>query len=267
MCSAAKECSSIKINDKIKNKTIIKMVYTNVDYISISVSSQVTNDNSKNISLKDSIKNKIRPHTPILLLNKKKNSCIKKKIFLKKEKSVFNLYFMTKKNENKENNENEANKEIGENKIEINENKIKIKKEEIKNYINNIKINDVNKNICLKANENCIINKNRQKIKKKKIDKDDNYTQTYCRNDFCDRPPKISKLFMEKYDYENKNIFSHSNDTGGYIKKSKKTPHIFYNHLLINNVSNERFITTSLNKRSRGKLLTLIFFSPRIISV
>ena len=263
MCSAPEELSSIKINDKIKNKPIIKMDYTNEDSVTISLSSRITDDSSKIIQVKDSIKNKIRPHTPTLFLNNKKTLYIEKKMFIKKENSVFSSFFLTKKNENKENNENTENKKIEVNKIEINKNKTEIKEEETINYINKIKVNGLNS---LKTSENCTINKNRQKIKKKKIYKDDNYTQTYCRNDFCDRPPKISKLFMEKYDYENKNIFSHSNDTSGNIKESKKTPHFFYDHLLIKNVNNERFITTSLNKRGHKKLLTLIFFSPRTIS-
>ena len=98
-------------------------------------------------------------------------------------------------------------------------------------------------------------------IEKNKI-KNDNYTQAYRRNDFNDRPPKVSTLFIHDYDYENKNIFSHSNDTSGNIKESKKIPNIFFNHLLINKENNERYITTSLNKSNKGKLLTFIFYAP-----
>ena len=97
----------------------------------------------------------------------------------------------------------------------------------------------------------------------KKTNNNDNYTQIYNRNDFVDRPPKISSLFMDNYNYENKNIFSHSNKTGGNIKESKKIPNIFYNHILVNNESNRRYTTISFNKNNHGKLSTILFYTPR----
>ena len=274
MCSLSKKYSSFEINDKIENKPVIKIPIDNS--ISISINSQITIDNSKNISIKDSIKNMIckikRSRTFTLFINKKKAFYIGKKILHEKEGTAFNS--STKTRRSKENKKNEGNKEIKENrieikenKIEINGNKIEIKEEETNININNIKSNNVNKKANININENSNVNGNTQKNIKIKIYKDDNYTQAYCRNDFCDRPPKISRLFMDNYDYENKNIFSHSNDTNGNIKGSKKIPNIFYNHLLINNVNNEKFINTSLNKRSFGKISTFIFYTPRTIFV
>ena len=69
-------------------------------------------------------------------------------------------------------------------------------------------------------------------------------------------------LFKQDYDYENKNIFSHSNDTNGIIKESKKVPVVFYNHLLINNENNERYNATSFNNNNNGKILTFIYYAP-----
>ena len=293
MSSAPEEFSNIQIDDEIENKPIIKMDYTKDDSVSISVNSQNTNDNSQITSVRPSRKNKIskiqRSLTSTLLLSNKKTLYIENEFFPEKEDSAFDLLFFTKKDENKETKENEDNKEIKENKtnqenedikknkenkdeikdikIEVKENKIKenrieIKEKETKINVNNIKINDVNNNICIKTKENCNVNNNIQQNLKKKNDKSDTYTQTYSRNDFSERPPKVSTLFMHNYDYENKNIFSHSNDTSGNIKESKKIPNVFYNHLLINNESNERYITTSLNKSNHGKLLTFIFYTP-----
>lgn len=42
----------------------------------------------------------------------------------------------------------------------------------------------------------------------------------------------------------------------------KKIPNIFLNHLLINKNQNKKYIKSSINKRNRGKLLTLIYYSP-----
>ena len=275
MCSTSEEFLNTKINCEKENKAIFKMDCTKDDSI-VSVNSQITSDNSRNNSVKILRKNETnkirRSLTSILFLNNKKILNIKNKFFPEKENSDFDLLIITKKNENNKNEENTEKKiemkenkiEFKENKFEANENKI-VYKEVLKNNVNNLKNINVNKNTCIKTNENCNVDKNIQKDIKKKNNKNDNYTQTYCRNDFSDRPPKVSRLFMNNYDYENKNIFSHSNDTCANIKESKKIPHIFYDHLLINNENNESYITTSFNKRNHGKLSTFIFYVPRNI--
>ena len=266
MCCSAEKYSNFQMNGEAENKSVYKIAYIKDHSISISINSQVTNNYSKNFSVKASIKNifnKMQNYlTTILFLCTKKTLYSDRKVVSKKENRLFDT--STKKYENKESKEIKEKIENiivdKENKIEINKNKIEFK-EETKNYVNNKLINDVNKNIYSNTIENCNINKNI----KKKIDINDNYTQDYNRNDFCDNPPKISKLFMDIYDYKNKNIFSHSNDTSGNIKESKKIPNIFYNHLLINKENNKRYTTTSFNKNNHGKLTTFIFYSPRNI--
>ena len=113
----------------------------------------------------------------------------------------------------------------------------------------------------MKNNENYNINKNINKDKLKKNDKNDYYTQTYCRNDFNNKSLKIPDLFKKNNDYKNKNNFFNSNDTYGIIKEPK-VPNVFYNHLLFNNKNNERYTTISFNKNIKGKVVTFIFYAP-----
>ena len=273
MTSAPKGTSNIQINDNLENKNINKMESFKNNSISVSINSQITSYNSQNTFKRSSRKEKIntiqRPLTPPLFLRSKKAISFKYESFPGKEEGDFDLLFFTKKNENNQrsikNKENVEDKKIIKNKIEIKEKKIEVKKEQTKNSVNNvnnIKFSDVNKNMNIKTSENNKVNINIQKNIKKKTDKNDNYTQIYSRNDFADRPPKIPSLFLKDYDYENKNIFSHSNDTGGFIIESKKISNVFYNHLLINKKNNKRYIITSLNKKNKGKLLTLLFYTP-----
>ena len=256
--------SNIQINDELENKPNIKISNTKDDSICISENSQITTD-SQNTSIRFPRKNKNikikRSLTSILNLNNRKILNIENEFFPEKEDSA-NLLIFTKKNENEENgNENKYNK------IAVAEINIETKGKKNKKDENNIKIKDVNKDNCLNTIEKYNANKNIQINIKKNTDKSGIYTQIYSRNDFCDKPPKVSRLFMDNYDYENKNIFSYSNDTNGIIKESKKIPNVFYNHLLINNENNERYINTSLNKNNNGKLLTFIFYAPRTIFV
>ena len=261
MSSKPEEFSNVQINDETQNKFISKMDYNKNNSNSISVNSQITNDNSRNNSVKNLIKNQTskmqRFITSTSFLSNKTILYFKNKFFPDEDSSDFDLLIFTKKNENTENGENKGNKdENKENKIKINENKIK---ENSKKNVNNIKNDDVNKNNSSKT----YVNKNIQKNINKKPEKKNNYAQTYCRSDFNDKPPKVSTLFMDIYDYENKNIFSHSNDTCGIIKESKKIPNIFYDHLLVNNENDKRYITTSFNKNKRGKVSTFVYFAPR----
>ena len=286
MFSTSEKFQSIKLNNEIVKKPITKMVCIVDNSFIISVNSQVTNDNSRNTSVKFLRKNpanKIkRSLTSILILRAEGNLYFKNKFFPEKEDKTFNLSAFSKKNENinnreeieiKENKEVKDNKiefkenktEINQNKYEINQNNFEIKEETSTKNVNNNRNNDVNKDTCLITCEYYSLNKNIQENINEKTYKNGDYIQTYCRNDFSDRPPKVSRLFMDNYDYENKNIFSHSNNTGGNIKGSKKIPCVFYHHLLINNENNERYITASLNKRSHGKLSTFIYYTPRII--
>ena len=267
MCLSPEEFSKTQTNCEIENKKMSKTDCFKNDSTCISVNSQITNNNSRSSSVKVLRTNQINKiqHslTLISFLSDKRILNIKNKFFPEKESSDFDLLILSK-----ENKENEKIKEIKENKvinIEINENKDKIKEEDSKKNVNNINNNFINKNTCLKTNENYNINKNIQKDIKKENYKNNNYAQTYTRNDFNDKPPKVSRLFMDIYNYENRNIFSHLNNTCGNIKETKKVPNIFNNHLLINNGDNERYITASLNKRNQGKLSTFIYYAPRTV--
>ena len=269
MCLKPEEYSYTQTISEIENKKIIKTDCFKDDSTCISVNSQITANNSRTSSVKILRKNQINKiqnsFTSISFLSDKRILNLKKKFFPEKESSDFDLLIVSKEKENKE---NEKIKEMKENKvinIEIKENKDKIKEEDLKKNVNNIKNNFVNRNTCLKTNENYNINKNIQKNIKKGNDINNNYTQTYTRNDFSDKPPKVSRLFMDIYDYESKNIFSHSNGTCGNIKETKKIPNIFYDHLLINNGNKEKYITASLNKRNHGKLSTFIYYAPRTV--
>ena len=212
---------------------------------------------------------------PAKFSNIQLNNEIEKKPFTKIENIIENSISVSIDSQNiTDNSENTSankksreNKEIGDNK-KIKENKMGRKEKEMKknvNNVNNVKISDVNKNTYIKNSENYLVNKKNNENIKEKIDKNNNYIQIYNRNNFKDKPPKISTLFIHDYEYENKNIFSHSNDTGGEIKESKKISIVFYNHLLINNENNERYIVTSMNKNNSGKLSTFIFYTPRDI--
>ena len=289
MSSEPEKFSNLQINDETENSPEIKMNYNKDDSISISVNSQITADNSKNNSVRSTRKNKIskiqRSLTSTLFLSNKNTLYIEDEFFPDKEDSAIDLLFFIKQNENQEKKDNVENKieikenkivikenkieicenkiENEENKIEIKDNKIEVKEEEIKNNVNNIKISCLNKNTYIKNSENLTVNKNMHKNIKEKTNKNDNFSQTYNRSDFKDKPPKVSSLFLHHYDYENKNIFSYSNDTDGIIKESKKISNIFCNHLLINKENNKRYITTSLNSNNDGKLSTFIFYAPR----
>ena len=228
MTTTHDETSNIKLNDKTENKSLNKTDSSKNYSSSNSINHQDTADNSENTSIKSSRTNKIskirRSLTSTVVLRSTKNILIKFGFFPEKE-----------------------NKKV----------------EETTKNENSIKINDTNKNTNLQTKEDQNINIQKDLDKKTKKNNDYNdYTQVYSRNDFKDRPPKIPGLYIQKYNYENENVFSHSNNTSGIIKESKKVPNVFYNHLVINNKSNERYLTVSINKRNKGKLLKLIYYAP-----
>ena len=262
--------SKVQTNSQIGNKKVLKTCCFKDDSTCISINSQIINNNLRSNSVKVLRTNQINKiqHflTSILFLSEKRILNKKDKFFHEKENGDFDFLIFSKKNKSKEKVKTKEIKENKKIKIEINENKNKIKEENSKKNINNVNNKIVNKNICLKTNENYNLNKNIQKDIKKDNDKNNNnYVQAYTKDDFSDKPPKVSKLFLDIYDYENKNIFSHSNDNCGNIKETKKIPIIFYNHLLINNRNNERYITSSLNKRSHGKLSTFLYYTSRTV--
>ena len=141
MCCSAEKYSNFQMNGEAENKSVYKIAYIKDHSISISINSQVTNNYSKNFSVKASIKNifnKMQNYlTTILFLCTKKTLYSDRKVVSKKENRLFDT--STKKYENKESKEIKEKIENiivdKENKIEINKNKIEFK-EETKNYVN-----------------------------------------------------------------------------------------------------------------------------------
>ena len=235
MNSIPQETSNTQLNE-LENKSLNRKDSSKNYSSSNSINHQDTTDNSENTSIIASKINKIsktqRSLTPTIALKSSKNLYIKFEFFP----------------------ENGKNKKV--------EKKTEAKKEETTKNENSIKISDSNKDTTnTKEDQNINIQKDLDKKSKKNNDYND-YTQVYSRNDFKDRPPKIPGLYIQKYNYENENIFSHSNDTSGIIKDSKNVPNTFYNHLVINNKSNEKYATVSINKRDKGKLVKFIFYAP-----
>ena len=82
-------------------------------------------------------------------------------------------------------------------------------------------------------------------------------------------PPKINHHFDQKFRLENKNTFSHLNESLGSIK-NEKIPNIFLNHLLlkiINKNNEEKYISVSLSKRKKSKNTLLIYYSPILTNI
>ena len=82
-------------------------------------------------------------------------------------------------------------------------------------------------------------------------------------------PPKINHHFDQKFRLENKNTFSHLNESLGSIK-NEKIPNIFLNHLLlkiINKNNEENYISVSLSKRKKSKNTLLIYYSPILTNI
>ena len=235
MASIPEEIQNTQLNE-LENKSLSKMDSSKSYSSSKSINPQNTADSSENNSIKSSGTNKIsktqRSLTPTIALKSSKNLYIKFEFFP----------------------ENGKNKKV--------EKKTEAKKEETTKNENSIKISDSNKDTNLKTKESRNININIQKDVNKKRNQSNDYTQVYSRNDFKDKPPKIPGLYIQKYNYENENDFSYSNDTSGIIKESKKLQNVFYNHLVISNKRNERYTTVSINKRNKGKLLKFIYYAP-----
>ena len=237
----------------------------------------MTGENTKNTNYETSRKIETREiprsFSENLIYSRKNTLFIEDEFFADKEESALDIIFFPKdddeieekkeetingKNYDKiEDKKKEIKVEMEDEKIkkeEKNEEKKEIKKEERKEVIENVqKIKNVN-------NINNVNTINNLTIISKK--KSEEYSQNYSRKDFKDRPPSISSLFLHEYNYENKNIFSHSNETNGDINEKEMIPNIFYNHLLINKTKGRINVTTSMNQRNLEKLLTVIYYIP-----
>ena len=93
--------------------------------------------------------------------------------------------------------------------------------------------------------------------------KENSSFRTFDVNNLNKKPPNVSKLYLNNYKYENENDFSCLNNTLGKLKKNKRVPNIFYNHLIVCSQFNDdkKYSRTSTNKRYHGKVLTIIYYS------
>ena len=82
-------------------------------------------------------------------------------------------------------------------------------------------------------------------------------------------PPKINHHFDQKFRLENKNTFTHLNESLGFVN-NEKTPHIFINHSLLKGVVNknntEKYITLSVTQRKKSKNVIINYYSPVLIN-
>lgn len=104
------------------------------------------------------------------------------------------------------------------------------------------------KNINNKDKKNCnyyLNNKREKKIEKGNI--------------LSSLPPTVPELFNNMYILSNKNkSCSNSNNS---INISK-VPNCFYKHLMIKHNNNRMYLSCSITKRIKAKLLTIIFYQP-----
>ena len=140
------------------------------------------------------------------------------------------------------------------------------------NHIKRSKIN--NKNISKPINNNIVNynkNENKKAIKRKKVEimKKDYYTQNKDISCMNKNMPKIPDLFNHEFNLQNKNISNNYNKAFEQINK-EIIPNSFYNHLMFsennNNIINnkKKCFKTSLTERNKNKLLTIIYYSPKI---
>ena len=218
------------ITEFIINLPYSLSISTNNESVSVSVSTLKTSNESKKDQIKLVKKKIIEKHRSLTpkkqFSNKfvlfKENNCS-----VSKNKSALNLMYFKEKNNNSENNKNSK------------------------------KTNEIDKNI-----KNLID----KKQETKKLIND--YCQTYDRSDFAEQPPSVSVLFLHDYNYKNEKNFVSVNNTVGKISGASKIPNVFYNHLMvtknIKNVNNKEISSccTSVTKRCKEKLLSIIYYSP-----
>ena len=157
--------------------------------------------------------------------------------------------------------------------VELNKNNISNKKDDIQyNRINKCKINIKNRVKAINNNNN-ILNQQKKidkKCKKKlEIIKKDYYTQNKDISCMNQNLPKIPNLFNHGFNLQKGNVRNNYSKTFGQINK-EIIPNSFYNHLMFsennNNIINnkKKCFKTSLTERNKNKLLTIIYYSPKI---
>ena len=133
--------------------------------------------------------------------------------------------------------------------------------------------NNINEISTKKETDKIISNKNeiaKNNVANKSIDnsiqvtiKENSSFRRFDVNNLNKKPPNVSELYITNYKYENENDFSSLNNALGKLKKTKRVPNIFYNHLIVCNQFNvdEKYSRTSINKRYHGKVLTIVYYS------
>lgn len=134
------------------------------------------------------------------------------------------------------------------------------------NYFINFKIPPINKEdekVSIDKNETSKEKKNENPKRKSKKEK---YEEYNCNKDislFRKVPPKIPFLLKNEINLKTKNNISLSNNYYGKISK-KEISNVFYNHLIINEKNdNQNFLSSSIIKRNKGKLLMIIYFKSQ----
>lgn len=237
MSSAPVKKLNIRISKSINyiSRKLAKNDPIKKDLLSTS-DSQLTNDKTTN-----SIQG-LSPKIPSKKINRSLSSN-----FLNKKSLLFEQKLITRKQhsqillckiENKEKNKNVINIE-----------------KKVKN-VSEIKA-EKNINIVIKKNENVTIIKDSKKVcvsKKEDVGK----------NDYVVKPPTVPQLYFHDFFHENKNVFSCMNDTFGNLNENKRIPHIFNQHLLLDMKENQKmnYLKLSTNKRTHGKVLTLLYYTP-----
>ena len=136
--------------------------------------------------------------------------------------------------------------------------------------IDDKKAKELQKNLAFIFQNNNIISFKLNKLKKNNFEKFINSTldknQKYKSNYPILKayPSNAPNLYNNNYTLSENNIRYFSNRN--YFSKINKfkIPIVFYNHLMIKKSENNNFyITTSITKRTKGKLLTYIYYYPK----
>ena len=172
----------------------------------------------------------------------------------------------------KNENNNEYNMIINSNENKNNNNQIKINgnliiiNEEIKININPINLFNISK-------EN--VNNNLNDDKKKNIVKDEvnkkidsNKIKNFCKKSenfeiLNEHPPHTSELFNNMYILTENNKYYYTSRYCYDRLNRSKIEHFFFNHIMIkNHIKNSSYFSLCINKRTKNKLITIIYYKP-----
>ena len=247
------ECKNEKVNNSLKLSNN-QSFSTGVDEVrDTEIKESIS---QKNLNIFDN-SNSFINNTHIM--NKKNINLFSKDLALSKHNNNENKF----KNKNKILFNIEPNKTYFINSLILFEKILKFQKEE-----NIIEQKTAEKNILNKTSNNKGKIKPKENNKIFKNDCDNIFNKSNAiqlKNDLKPLPPKLPFLFNNVYKLSEEgqnNIYI--NSTYDKINRSE-VPNVFYNHIMItNNISNEnsKFYSFSTTNRIKGKLLTIVYFSP-----